>query len=137
MRGKFRGNRRTRREIARNLVGGSIMNKIDAWRLALEIVDIDLPGIKDDRSAGLEPGADQVLHDFLLAVHHDCSAPREFMHVDAMASPLEAKLDAVMDQAFSPHAIAHARLIQQVHRSLLKNSGAASAPRRAFGSASQ
>ena len=60
----------------------------------------------------------------MLAVHHNCSASREFAHVDAMASSLEAQFDAAMDQAFSPHAIAHARFVQQVHRSLFKNTGA-------------
>ena len=33
------------------------MNKTDARRIAIETMDIDLPGIEDDLSAGLEPGA--------------------------------------------------------------------------------
>jgi hypothetical protein len=46
------------------------------------------------------------------------------MHVDTMAAAIEAKFDAVMNQAFAPHACAYAGLVEQIDCALLENARA-------------
>ena len=38
--------------------------------------------------------------------------------------PVEAQFDAVMNQPFAPHALAHARFVEQIHRALFEHARA-------------
>src|SRR5580658_1262569 len=108
-------------EIADNLQGAFGMLKSEARRLSLNIMDFDLAGIEEYLCASLDPGANQILDEFVLAIHGDAAAAREFVHIDAMAAAIEPKFDTAMNQAFAPHAFPEARFIEQIHRALFEN----------------
>src|SRR5471032_3458636 len=111
-------------EIARDLISRARMLKRDARPLTLEIVNPHLSGFEEDLPARLQPRADQILHHLMLSVYRNSASAREFVHVDAMPASVEAQLDAAMNQAFAPHALAHARLVEQIHRALFQNARA-------------
>ena len=58
------------------------------------------PGFEQDLSVRFEPGADQVLDDFLLAVDGDRKPVRQVGEVDAVPASVEAKFDPVVDGTF-------------------------------------
>src|ERR1035441_6122286 len=111
-------------EIAGNLPVAAAMLQCDARRFTRNIVDFYLAGFEEDLSAGLDPGADQIPHQLVLAVHGDGAAARELVHIDAMTAAIEAKFDAAMNQTFPPQAFADARFVQQIHRTLFENARA-------------
>src|SRR5580658_2355364 len=95
-------------EIAGDLVHAAVVLKADARQLAGEIENLHLPGFKDNLPTSLESSTDQILYDLLLAVHGDGAAARQRVHIDAVAAEVETKFYAVVNQAFTAHAIANA-----------------------------
>ena len=92
--------------------------------VGLDIVDAHVIRLEQDAPARGKARCDQVLHDFLLCVHRDRAPAGQCWEIDAVATPAEAQLDAVVYQSLAPHAIAHAALVEEVNRALLQHPGA-------------
>src|SRR5262245_65933799 len=76
--------------------------------------------LEDYLCARVDPRIDQVLDDLGLAVDRDGAPAGQFMHIDAMATPAKTQFDAVVDEPLSPHPLADARFVEDVHRALLQ-----------------
>jgi hypothetical protein len=111
----------TANEIAADFMLDARVLKGDSGRATVEIVDLYLTGFEQDLATGLKPRGDQVLYDFVLGIYSDRASTGEFMHVDAMAAAIEAKLDTAMDQTLARHAGANAGFVEQIDCALLEN----------------
>ena len=69
-------------------------------------------------------GGHQVAGDFGLAVDHHRLAAGQRLEVDVGQLTVQRQLEAIMHQAFGIHALAHARLAQQVDHALFQHPGA-------------
>ena len=99
-------------EIADDFVRLAAVLKRDARARTIETVQLDALGLEENPAAGVQSETDQILHNFVLGVDGNGAAVGQFIEVDAMAAAVEAKLDAMMDQPFAPHAFARARLVE-------------------------
>ena len=80
-------------------------------------------GLEHDLTAGFQAGADQVLDDLLLAVHHDDPPAGQLGQRDPVIGAVECQTDAVMDQPFIVHPLAQTAFAQQIDRALLQHAG--------------
>ena len=80
--------------------------------------------LEEQLGALVQPRRDQVLHDLLLPVDRDPAPVGELAERDPVALAVEAQLDPVVHEALALEALAHAHLLEQVHRSLLEHAGA-------------
>src|SRR5579871_4912950 len=110
-------------EVAADLVLFILMHEADARVGVVEVVNACLVGVKPDRSAGGEPGSDQILDDFVLSVDGDRTAG-ESVQVDAVSLAAEAQFDTVMDEPFTSHPIAGSGGVQQIDGALFQHAGA-------------
>jgi hypothetical protein len=90
---------------------------------AQNIVQRDILRLVDGRGAGGGAAVHQILGDLGLPVDHDGLAGQR-LEVDAMPHPVDADLRAVMHEAFAVHARADARLVEEIDRDLLDDTGA-------------
>ena len=67
---------------------------------------------------------DEVLDHLLLAVDGDRPPAGELGEVDAVPAPVEAQLEAVVDEALAVQALGDAGGVEQVDRRLLEHAGA-------------
>ena len=74
------------------------------------------------RVACRNPGLNQVLHYFVLAVDRD-GAPGQRFEIDIVAASAKCQINAAMPHAFPPHTRAHTRFHQQVRCALLQHAG--------------
>jgi hypothetical protein len=95
----------------------------DFW-LRIDVVDADGLGLEQDLCPGNLARGDEILHHFVLRVDGDGLPAGQFREVDAMAGAAEAKLDAVMHQAFALQASSDTGLDQQIDCALLENASA-------------
>src|SRR5437773_5601846 len=109
--------------LAMNLHRLMIGHEIDSRRKRFEVTNGKPADVEHNGCARLEPHADQVLDDFLLAVHSDRTSSSQLGQADAMPCAAEAQLDAVMHQAFLLQAFAHTCAGQQVNAALLQHAG--------------
>jgi hypothetical protein len=82
----------------------------------------DIFDFEENLAIAFQARADQVLDDFVLAIHRN-GAAGEIFEVNAVASASEADLDAVVDQAFALHALADPHLVQQFHGAPFEDAG--------------
>jgi len=113
--------------IAREYWGDTLLSRLwsqtvfaeaDLRRRAVEIMDGHVLGLEDNLTTGGEARGDQILDDLVLGVDSDGFAAREAAQVDAMAAPVEAEFDAVMEEGLVLEAFAHARFDHQVDGAL-------------------
>ena len=67
---------------------------------------------------------DEIFHHLMLRVDRNRTPAGQLVHVDAVALPVKAQLDAVMDQPFAAHALTHSGRVQQIHSALFKHARA-------------
>ena len=67
-------------------------------------------------AAGVQARGDEVLDHLLLAVDRDRPPAGELGEVDAVPAPVEAQLEAVVDEALAVQALGDAGLVEQVDR---------------------
>src|SRR5262249_13670699 len=79
-------------------------------------VDLEIQGLARGQASG-----NQVLHDLLLAVDHDCAA-RQLLEVDPVAEPGKVKVNTPMRQPLLHHARAHAGIVEHGDALMLENS---------------
>ena len=94
------------------------------WLVRVEAVRGHILDLEQERSAGLDAGGDQVLHDLLLAVDRDAAAAGELVERDPVPTATEAQLHAVVHEPLALEALAHAHLDQELDRALLQHTGA-------------
>ena len=111
-------------KIADHLVRLAVVLKVNARRLAIEIVDANATRLEQNLSTGLQPRLNEIFHHFVLRVNGYGAPAGQLVHIDAVALPVKAQLDAVMDQSLTAHALAHARGVQQIHGALFEDAGA-------------
>ena len=87
-------------------------------------MDGDVRRLEQDLPAGGKPHRNQVLDHFLLTVDRDRTPAGQRRKVDAVSLATEAQFDAAVNQALPAHALADARLVEQVHAALLEHAGA-------------
>jgi hypothetical protein len=86
-------------------------------------VDGHVAHLEVQRQPGRQARLDQVLDDLLLAVDRDRPAG-QLLERDPVPLPVEAQLDALVDQPLGVHPRAEPDLVHQVHRRLLEHPGA-------------
>ena len=111
-------------DVAAQLVVGSLVAEADARPLALEVVQRDVVDLEAQLAAGLQPRGDEVLDHLLLAVDGDRPPAGELGEVDAVPAPVEAQLEAVVDEALAVQALGDAGRVEQVDGRLLEHAGA-------------
>ena len=111
-------------DVAAQLVVGALVAEADAGPLALEVVQRHVLDLEAQLAAVAQPRGDEVLDHLLLAVDRDRPPAGELGEVDAVPAPVEAQLEAVVDEALAVQALAHAGLVEQVDRALLEHAGA-------------
>ena len=84
----------------------------------------DVQGFVHRGQTSRRTGVHQVFGDFGLAVDHDLFAAGKLLQINTVAAAIKAQRKAAMHQAFRVHACAHASVIEQVSRALLKHAGA-------------
>src|SRR5262245_42913940 len=110
-------------EIAFEFAILTVMPIGDARALAGEVVQRDIVGFVDAARPGLGASLHQVAGDLGLAIDGDRFAG-ERLEIDAMAHPFDADLRSVVNQSIAVQAVADAGLLQELHRSLLDQTGA-------------
>ena len=127
------GNRRPRHaveavasgdEVAGQFVRGAVVLKANARRRRIEIVQRQVFDFMQQRTSGGPPCRVQIFLQFVLTVDRDGAAAGQLVHVDAMARAAEADVDAVMDEALAPHAVAESDGVEQIDRALFEDAGA-------------
>ena len=108
-------------QVALQRVPLALVRELDLRRLRVHrhVGDLEV-----QRQAGLQPRADQVLDDLLLAVDRDRAAAGEVAQRDPVALAAEPQLDAVVHEPLAMHPLAEADLVHQVHRRLLEHARA-------------
>ena len=110
-------------EIAFEHLVDAVLPVMDARPGAVEILDARHLGFEDQRRAGFQPGGDQVLHHFELAVdHHAAAGQGRQVEMDGAAA--EADVEPVVDHAFAAHAPVEAEIGERVDRAGLQHAGA-------------
>jgi hypothetical protein len=87
-------------------------------------VQADVGRLVDGGQAGGGARIHQVARHLGLAVGGDHLAAGEVVDRDRVPLAAEHQLDGVVDDAVAVHAVAHARLVHQVHGHLLQDAGA-------------
>jgi hypothetical protein len=113
-----------RNDVAAQLVPGAVVFETDDRLRGLELVERDVSDVEEEQRAAFEPRFDEVLDHLGLPVDDDRPPAGELAERDAVALAVELKLDAVVDDALALEPLSHARLPQQVDRSLLEHAGA-------------
>ncbi len=113
-----------RNDIALELVVGPFVTEADLRPGRLELVNADAGDLEEQRQAGVEPRGDEIFHDLGLPVDHDRPPAGQLAQRDAMALAVELELDPVVDDPLPLHALPHARLHEQIGRTLLEHAGA-------------
>ena len=110
-----------RDQVALERVPLALVRELDLRRLRVHrhVGDLEV-----QRQPGLQPRADQVLDDLLLAVDRDRAAAGQIAQRDPVALAAEPQLDAVVDQPLAVHPLAEPDLVHQVHRRLLEHARA-------------
>lgn len=80
--------------------------------------------LQNGLAAGGEARVGEIFYDFMLRVDGDCFSAGEVREIDAMGALVEAKIHAVVHQAFALQPFAYAGFFQQVHGALFENSRA-------------
>ncbi len=111
-------------EVAFELVLSAVLAPAHARSVRLELVDADVGDVELDGPSGVETGADQVLHHFLLAVDRDRAAAGQRREVDPVSAAAEAKLDAMVQESFAGEAFADARALEELDRRMLEHARA-------------
>ena len=112
-----------RNEIGVDAGGFAVVRKRDPRLVGRGIVQRDVAHAKQELTAGRLACLHQVLDDFMLGVDGNGLA-RQLAQVDAMTLPIEGQVEAVMQCAFGTHALAHAAVVEDVHRALFEHAGA-------------
>ena len=113
-----------RDDAARKVDRFAAVQKAHPRRIRLDIVHADVVHLEQGPPAGREPEPDEILHQLLLPVDHDRAPAGQLGKVDAVPAPVEAQLDAAMDEPFAAHALSRAALLEDVHRALLQHARA-------------
>jgi hypothetical protein len=87
---------------------------------ALEILDTYICAVETHVAAVLYPLRDKVFYHLMLTIDGYTFAASQLGHGNAVALPMEAKLDAVVEQPFPFKAVSHTGLPEHVHRALLE-----------------
>src|SRR5829696_5263951 len=109
-----------RHEVAPQLMVLTVLPIADGRLLRLEIMQAYGFGLEQNLRVCVEPGADEVLDDLMLAIQHDTPAG-EVAQWDTVSLPVESQLDALMYRPLPVHTLANTRLPQQVDRALLEH----------------
>src|SRR5262249_10510618 len=78
---------------------------------------------EEDLAVRVEAPLDEVLDHFMLRIERHALA-REPLEVDAVAAPVEAQLDPLVDRALARHALSGADALQEIRRALLEQARA-------------
>ena len=95
----------------------------DARLAAVEIVDRDVLRLEVNLPALGEAQGDHVLHHLVLPVDGDRAAAGQVFAIDPVAAAGEADLDAPVNQALAPQALAEASLDQGFDGDLFEHAG--------------
>ena len=109
-------------EVADQLALGAGLPVAELWPCGLDVVDVDVRSLPDDRTVAGEARGDQVPGHLGLAVDGDGLAG-EVAEVDANAPAADGDLDAVVHQPFAIQPLGDAGLFHQSDRSLLEHAG--------------
>src|ERR671910_694344 len=90
--------------VAGDLLLLAILEEANLRRISVRVFYAFCPGLEQDLSVRFEPGADQVLDDFLLAVDGDREPVRQVGEVNAVPTSVEAKFDPVVNGSLPEHA---------------------------------
>ena len=82
----------------------------------IEVVHADIFDLEQNLAAGRKPGIGQILDHFMLGIDGDPFSAGQLLEINAMAAPVEAQLNSVVDQAFTLHPLADPDLGEQVNR---------------------
>ena len=110
---------------SRDIVGDQFMalaGLLEMYRRnrALEILDAESGAVEPHVAAAGYSLGNQVFDDLMLAVDGYTFPTRELGHGNAVALPMEANLDAVVEESFPFEAVSHTGLPEHVHRALLE-----------------
>jgi hypothetical protein len=85
--------------------------------------EFDIIHLEVDRSAGSQPGIDQIFDHLTLTIDPDRPATGKVAQGNPVTVAVEAQLDAMVNQAFTPESVSKTGFTQQVNRALLENAG--------------
>jgi hypothetical protein len=111
-------------KIAHDLVRLAVVLEANTRRLTVQTVDAGVTRFEQNLSAGMQALVDEISHYLVLRVDRDGAAASEFVHVDAVALLVKAKLYTVMNQPFAAQALAHPRRVEQIYCALFEHAGA-------------
>ena len=112
----------SRDRVAGQLVCLPVVLVRDPGRVGLDVVQLDIAHLEQDRDAAIEQRLREVLDDLLLTVDRDVPAGQAG-HVDVVVLLVVAEVDAVVLEAFAVEAIGDVELAQQVDGVLLEQPG--------------
>src|SRR5690606_8937961 len=101
----------------------AVVPEPDPRRGCLDVERPDVRDLEENLAAALLPGGDQVLDDFLLAVHGNGPAMCKVAEGDAVILAIKTQLDAAMDQSLPLHPVGNADFNQRVYRALFQHAG--------------
>ena len=107
--------------VAGELLFLTVSGKADLGRAGVETVDAFGSRLEEDLSAGFEPGPDQVLDHFLLAVDRYRQPVGQVGEVDTVTAAVEAQFDPVVDGPLPLHPLTDADLLQQLGGAVLEH----------------
>ena len=110
-------------EIAGERLVDAVVLEVNDRRVRIDTLERVSFRLEQNLAAGREPHGDHVLDAFLLAVDRHPPAG-ERIHVDAAQFAVEARIDAVVDEALALHAGAEARRIDEIDRRLFEKTRA-------------
>jgi hypothetical protein len=90
----------------------------------VEVVHLHIGRFVDRGQACRLAGGHQVARHLGLAIDHHLPATGELLQVDAVALSVEEHVEPGVHQSLGVHALAHARLVQQVGGDLFQHAGA-------------
>src|ERR1700723_1886411 len=96
-------------EITFQFAGFAILAVMNTWVGAREVLHANVFNLELDLPTRREPGVIQVFHHLMLRVNRDSFAAGQILEVDAMAPPVEAKFNSMMDKSFAFHPFADSR----------------------------
>ncbi len=110
-------------DVAFEHVVRAVMGEGDARAVGLDLVHGHVGDLEEQRQAGRHARRDEVLDDLGLTVDDDHPPAGQLAHRHVMTLPVELQVDAAVDDALAVHALADARIAQQVDRALLQHAG--------------
>ena len=111
-------------EIAGQLIGVAILFISDLRGDVVEVARADIFHLEQNLTAGRNAGVGQILDHFMLGIDGDAFPAGQLLEVNAMAAPVEAQLNSVVNKAFALHPLTHTHLGEQVDRALFQHAGA-------------